>query len=251
MGDDPGTFGACKSHLLIPFSPFAMFEARRPESVGLASEAALELLLDVCAPLAPAPLATEISVFQGRSLIEVWEAAERIAGENLPAPFWAYPWAAGCALARVLLDHPEYVRTRRVLDIGAGGGITSLAAARAGAEEVVANDVDPWAIAVTRLAARRQQTELTYLLQDITEQPAIVDRFDVVLCSDMAYERRMTPRYHSLLQRARSRGARVFVADAGRKYFDASGLQLLAEFRLPVPQDLEGVKERVARVYEF
>ena len=115
----------------------------------------------------------------------------------------------------------------------------ALAAARAGAEEVVANDVDPWAIAVTRLAARRQQTELTYLLQDITEQPAIVDRFDVVLCSDMAYERRMTPRYYSLLQRARSRGARVFVADAGRKYFDASGLQLLAEFRLPVPHCVE------------
>jgi predicted nicotinamide N-methyase len=67
----------------------------------------------------------------------------------------------------------------------------------------------------------------------------------------MAYERRMAPRYAALLQRARNRGARVLVADAGRKYFDASGMRQLARFELVVPKDLEGVDVRVARVFEM
>lgn len=190
-------------------------------------------------------------MFQGRSLIEVWEAAEKIAGENLAAPFWAYPWAAGCGLARIVLDQPALVSGKRVLDLGAGGGVVSIAASRAGALEVVANDVDPWAMAVMRLAAARQGISLTLLMEDLTERLAAVDGFDVVLCSDMAYEKRMAPRYQTLLQRAKNRGARVLVADAGRTYFDATGLSLIAEFTLDVPRDLEGVDRRVARVFEM
>ncbi|MGQ0814551.1 MAG: class I SAM-dependent methyltransferase [Gemmatimonadota bacterium] len=212
---------------------------------------ALARLLEQYAPFAPAPLSPEIAVFQGRSLVEVWEAAEQLAGENLPAPFWAYPWAAGCALARVVLDHPEYVRDLRVLDLGAGGGIVAIAAKRAEAREVVANDVDPWAIAVMRLAAQRQRIALSYRQDDLTETISAVDGFDVVLCSDMAYEKRMAPKYQALLQRAKNRGARVLVADAGRTYFDASGMKRLAEYELEVPKDLEGVEVRIARVYEF
>lgn len=219
--------------------------------MNLPTRDVLEDLLSRYAPFQPAPLSPEISVFQGKSLVEVWEAAEKIAGENLPAPFWAYPWAAGCGLARVILDHPEYVAHKKVLDLGAGGGIVSIAAKKSGAREVVANDVDPWAMAVMRLAAEKQDIELTCLLADLTEKIASVDGFDVVLCSDMAYEKRMAPRYDALLKRARNRNARVLVADAGRTYFNPSGMTLLAEYHLKVPRDLEGVPERTARVYEM
>lgn len=181
----------------------------------------------------------------------MWEAAEKVAGENLAAPFWAYPWAAGCGLARVVLDQPELVSGKRVLDLGAGGGVVSIAAARAGALKVVANDVDPWAMAVMRVAAARQGVSLTLLMEDLTERLSSVDGFDVVLCSDMAYEKRMAPRYLALLRRARNRGARVLVADAGRTYFDAAGLTMIAEFQLRVPRDLEGVESRVARVFQM
>ncbi|MGQ0562605.1 MAG: class I SAM-dependent methyltransferase [Gemmatimonadota bacterium] len=213
------------------------------------SRSVLEELLDRYAPFGPAPLCPEISVFQGRSLVEVWEAAEKIAGENLPAPFWAYPWAAGCALARVVLDRPEHVRGKRVLDLGAGGGVVSIAAKYAGASEVVANDVDPWAIAVARLAAERQQLELSFRLEDLTARISAVDDFELVLCGDMAYEKRMTPRYQAVLQRAKNRGATVLVADAGRMYFEPGDMELLAQFELDVPRDLEGVETRIARVY--
>ncbi len=211
----------------------------------------LESLLDQYAPLAPVPLCPEIQAFQGSSLVEVWEAAEQLAGENLAAPFWAYPWAAGAALARVVLDRAQDFSGRKVLDIGCGGGVAALAAARAEALRVVANDVDPWALAVARIAARRQHLELEYLQEDLTEHPRHATGYDVVLCSDLAYERRTAPKQRTLLERARIDGARVFVADAGRTYFEDRGLELIAEYNLVVPQDLEGVKERTARVYEL
>jgi predicted nicotinamide N-methyase len=211
----------------------------------------LEQLLDQYAPLAPVPLCPEISAFQGNSLVQVWEAAERLAGQNLPAPFWAYPWAAGVGLARVVIDRADDFVGRRVLDIGCGGGVAALAAAYADAARVVANDVDPWALAVARLAAARQRLYLDFLQEDLTEHPRHITGYDIVLCSDLAYERRTAPRQRALLERARVDGARVFVADAGRTYFTDDGLQQIAEYSLEVPKDLEGVEMRVARVFEM
>jgi predicted nicotinamide N-methyase len=222
-----------------------------PDRVPAPDSAALEALLDEFAPFGPAPLSPEIEVFHAKGLVEVWEAAERLAGRTISPPFWAYAWPGGAALARVILDHPDWVAGRRVLDIGAGGGIASLAAAKAGAREVVANDQDPWAIATCRIAAARQGLSLTPLLSDLTARPSVSEDFDVVLCGDMAYERRVAPRIRALLERAHRAGARVLVADAGRAYFDATGLVFLAEYRVAVPRDLEGVDERTARVYAF
>lgn len=188
-------------------------------------------------------------MFQARSLVEVWEAAESIAGCPVPSPFWAYAWPAGIALARVLLDSPDLARGRRVLDFGAGGGVASLAAARAGATLVVANDVDPWAGAVTRVAASRQGLNVETYTGDLTEDAAFIDGFDVLLASDLSYERHAAPAQRALLERAHARGTLVLIADAGRTYFDDSGLRMVASYDIAVPLDLEGVGERRARVF--
>jgi predicted nicotinamide N-methyase len=203
------------------------------------------------APLTPAPLCPEIRVHYAHSLVAVWEAAEALVGRPLPAPFWAYPWPGGCALARVLLDRPALVRGRSVLDFGAGGGVAALAAAFAGAASVVANDIDPWALRVTRLAADAHRLSVDTLADDICAAPPLVDDFDVVLCSDLAYERSQAPLQRRVLDRAAANGATVLVADAGRTYFDASGMTLLSTVELDVPPDLEGVARRTARVYEL
>ena len=217
----------------------------------LPNPAALTELLDRCTNFEPPPLVPEIRVFQARSLVEVWEAAEAVAGSTVPSPFWAYAWPAGIALARVLLDQPAIARGRRVLDFGAGGGIASLAASRAGAVLVTANDVDPWASAVTRLAAGRQRLHVVTHTGDLTSDTTVVDRHDLVLASDLSYERAAAPRQRALLDHARARGCDVLIADAGRTYFDDSGLQLIASYDIAVPQDLEGVTSRRARVFRM
>ncbi|HEX2166150.1 MAG TPA: 50S ribosomal protein L11 methyltransferase [Longimicrobiales bacterium] len=213
--------------------------------------AEMERLLTDYAPLTPVPLCPRILAHQAPTLIDIWEAAERLAGQPLAAPFWAYAWPGGCALARVLLDRPELVRGQRVLDFGAGGGVTALAASYAGAAAVTANDIDPWALLVADLAANARGLALSTLAEDLCDAPALVDDYDVVLCSDLAYERRETPRQRAVLDRAVANQALVLVADAGRTYFDPSGMALLAEYDIEVPRDLEGVPRREARVYRL
>ncbi|MBR9989663.1 MAG: methyltransferase, partial [Gemmatimonadetes bacterium] len=164
--------------------------------------AAMERLLAAHAPLAPAPLCPEILAHQAHSLVDIWEAAEGLAGGSLAAPFWAYAWPGGCALARVILDDPALVRGRTVLDFGAGGGVTSLAAAYVGAASITANDIDGWALTTIDIAARGQGLEVTTLLDDICARPALVDGYEVVLCSDLAYERSEAPRQRAVLERA-------------------------------------------------
>src|SRR5437763_1932409 len=68
-------------------------------------------------------------------------------------PFWASAWAGGQALARYVLDHPQVVAGRRVLDLASGSGVVAVAAAKAGAAEVTANDIDPYALAAVAMNA--------------------------------------------------------------------------------------------------
>src|SRR3546814_17605336 len=67
--------------------------------------------------------------------------------------FWAFACAGGQALARYLLDHPEVVRGKRVLDFAAGSGLQGIAAMLAGAASVEAADLDAFACAACRLKA--------------------------------------------------------------------------------------------------
>jgi len=83
--------------------------------------------------LATPPLLPEIRLYLARDAFGLWERIERDTGqEQLPPPFWAFPWAGGQALARYLLDHPDCVRGRIVLDLASGSGLVAIAAAAAG-----------------------------------------------------------------------------------------------------------------------
>jgi predicted nicotinamide N-methyase len=97
------------------------------------------------------------------------------------APYWAFCWGSGQALARHLLDHPELVRGRVVADFGAGSGVAAIAAARAGARQVVAVDSDPHALRAVRENARLNDVQLT-------AQTALPETFDVLVASDVLYE---------------------------------------------------------------
>lgn len=210
-----------------------------------------EEMLDEFAPLSPAPLCPEVQVFQARSLVEVWEALDRLEGRPTPSPFFAYAWPGGAALGRVLLDRPELVAGKRVIDVGCGGGVVALAAATAGAAHVVANDIDPRALLATRIAARRQGLDIATLPDDLVKDPATIADYDVVLCADLAYERSAAPGLAALLRTAREAGVEVLVSDAGRQYFDPPDTEPLASFEVDVPRDLEGVGRRTAAVYRL
>jgi predicted nicotinamide N-methyase len=211
----------------------------------------LEQFLDRYAPLSDVSLCPEIRAFTASSLVDVWEAAEQLAATVLPSPFWAFPWPAGIALARVILDRPELVRARKVIDMGAGGGVTCFACASAGARQVLACDVDPWSLAVARIGARRQALAIDVSRADPASYPEVLDPFDVVLCADLAYDRATAALERMALERAAARGATVLLANAGRSYFDVGGLELIADFTVPAVQDLEGDSAKFTQVFRL
>jgi hypothetical protein len=103
------------------------------------------------------PLVPEIKLFLADEVMRLWreteaeaEAAKAGIG-SLPPPYWAFAWPGGQALARYILDNPDTVRGRTVLDFGAGSGLLAIAAAKAGAECVVAAETDPLALAAIDL----------------------------------------------------------------------------------------------------
>jgi predicted nicotinamide N-methyase len=212
-------------------------------------EETLGRLLDDHAPLTPVPACPSVSAFGATSLVDVWQAAERVAGCVLPAPFWAFPWPAGIALARVLFDDPDLVRSRSAIDVGAGGGVSCFAAARCAAGRVVACDMDPWALAVVRLGARRQGLRVETVRAELTETAGLLAGHELILCGDLAYDRSRATAERAAIESAVEAGAVAILADAGRTYFDAGGLELLAEYELDVVRDLEGSERKVARVW--
>ncbi|WP_285708774.1 50S ribosomal protein L11 methyltransferase [Microtetraspora sp. NBRC 16547] len=128
---------------------------------------------------------------------EVFGLWERTGG----LPFWAYAWAGGQALARHVLDYPELVRGRTVLDLASGSGLVAIAAAMAGAAGVVANDIDPHAVAAIALNARANGAAVTVRSGDILSTTPEVD---VVLAGDAFYDVALTRRVMPFLLRTRA-----------------------------------------------
>lgn len=121
-------------------------------------------------------------------------------------PYWGFCWASGLAVARFLIEHPQWVKSKRVLDFGAGSGVAGIAACMAGAIEVVACDLDPLAIAACQANARLNGVELGYSRDFFAE----ADRFDLILVADVLYDRANLP----LLDQFLSRGRQALVADS-------------------------------------
>jgi predicted nicotinamide N-methyase len=121
-------------------------------------------------------------------------------------PYWCFCWASGLVLARWLAEQPQWVRGKRVLDFGAGSGVAAIAAAKAGALEVVACDLDPLALAACRANAELNDVQLSYSADFFAEQ----DRFDLIIVADVLYDRANLP----LLDQFLSRGQQALVADS-------------------------------------
>jgi predicted nicotinamide N-methyase len=146
-------------------------------------------------------------------------------------PYWAYVWAGGAVLARYILDHPQTVAGRRVLDLGAGSGLVGIAAAKAGARDVIAAEIDRNGVAALGLNAAANGVAITVIGDDITRgSPPMVD---LVLAGDVFYGQDVADRVMPFLERCLNAGIEVLVGDPGRAYLPRSRLRLLAEYNVP------------------
>jgi predicted nicotinamide N-methyase len=200
--------------------------------------------------LASVPLVPEIRTYQADDAIALWEITEDLhGGPGLAPPFWAFPWAGGQALARFVLDHPDLVAGRTVLDLAAGSGLVGLAASLAGARSVVANEIDPYAIAAVRLNAAANAREIQPYQGNLLVETAT--DADVVLAGDVFYNRDMAAAMLRFLRAARDRGALVLAGDPGRAYVPTDGLVRVASLTVPVIRDLEDVDVKETIVWRL
>jgi predicted nicotinamide N-methyase len=177
-------------------------------------------------------LVPEIRLHQASEPISVWQRTERATGRTgLDPPFWAFAWAGGQALARYLLDHPESVKDRQVIDIASGSGLVAIAAAKAGAAAVTGYDIDPLAIAAITLNAEANGAAVRAVRADILDSDAA--GVDVMLVADAFYERELAVRVTRFLERSHARRADVLVGDFGRAYLPRDRLAPLAAYDVP------------------
>jgi predicted nicotinamide N-methyase len=200
----------------------------------------------IAAPL----LVPEIRLHLASEITPLWQATEAtLARDQLPPPYWAFAWAGGQALARHVLDHPELVRGKPVLDIGAGSGLLALAAARAGAGSATAAEIDPFAVTAIALNAALNQLAVT------VETADVIGRFPVpwqiALVGDMCYERPLAERLTRWLSELARNGVDVLLGDPGRNYLPKDGLTPLARYTVPTSLDLENRTSREGVVWRL
>ena len=228
----------------------------------------------------------EIRLYLARDAFGLWERIERDTGQQqLPPPFWAFPWAGGQALARYLLDHPGQVRGRAVLDLASGSGLVAIAAAAAGAASVTPSETDPLAVAAITLNAGVNRVRLEPTVGDLLDAPGLkgpdraragagspgaaspgaaspgvalrgvvsagVVSAGVVLAGDAFYDRDMASRMLPFLERASRAGALVLVGDPGRAYLPRDRFDQVTTYDVPVERVIEDADVKPTTVWRL
>lgn len=191
----------------------------------------------------------ELKLHLADDAVSLWELTEEELGQlGLPPPFWAFAWAGGQALARYLLDHPDTVRGKSVLDVASGSGLVAIAAMMAGAARARAVDIDSFAAHAAMLNAA-----LNGVTVETDDQDPIgraVDA-DVVLIGDLFYDRDLAPRVLKWIDALHEEGKTVLIGDPGRTYLPRERLEQVAAYDVPVTRALEDAEVKRAAVWRL
>jgi predicted nicotinamide N-methyase len=199
--------------------------------------------------LAAVPHVPEISLYLADEAHDLWQRTEEELAEiGLPPPFWAFAWAGGQGLARHVLDQPELVAGKKVLDFATGSGLVAIAAVKAGAGHVVAVDIDPFCAAAVDLNAEKNGVGIAFESQDLIGQQ---DDWDVLLAGDVFYDRALADRLLSWFLALAKNGTEILIGDPGRSYLPKKHLVEIGVYQVPVTRALEDAEVKRTTVWRF
>ena len=195
------------------------------------------------------PHVPEIRLHLADEAHELWlKTEDELDALGLPPPFWAFAWAGGQGLARHLIDHPDLVRGKAVLDFASGSGLVAIAARLAGAARVTAADIDPWSATAARLNAQANGVDFEISQSDLIGADL---GWDVILAGDVFYDQAISASIRPWFSSLAKRGALVLVGDPGRSYCPREGMELLATYMVPVTRALEDSEIKRTSVFRF
>ncbi|WP_421578002.1 class I SAM-dependent methyltransferase [Shinella sp. M31] len=195
------------------------------------------------------PHVPEVKLRLATEAHDLWlKTEEELEEIGLPPPFWAFAWAGGQGLARHVLDHPELVAGKSVLDFASGSGLVGIAARMAGASAVLAADIDPWSGTAIRLNAVLNDMSLDYTVENMVGRD---DGWDLLLAGDVFYDRGFADVLIPWFSGLAARGATVLVGDPGRAYCPRERMEVLATYTVPVTRALEDSEVKKTTVWRF
>jgi predicted nicotinamide N-methyase len=192
----------------------------------------------------------EIRLHLAAEFTPLWQMTEdRLRQSNLPPPFWAIAWPGGQGAARYILDNPDIVKGKRVVDFAAGSGLIAIAAMTAGARSALAVDIDALAREAIKLNAEINNVSVkTSEGLDLTKAP---EDIDVIVAGDVCYQQAMSTTIIRWLRHCVEAGAFVLLADPGRAYVPQEGLIKQASYDVPTSRDIEDQEVRTATVWRM
>jgi len=196
------------------------------------------------------PACPELRLHLASEVTPLWEATEAyLEKNNVPPPYWAFPWVGGQALARHILDNPSLVAGKSVLDFASGSGLVGIAAKMAGAAQVLATDIDKVALASIHL--NMAENGVTIQASDHNVLDDQYCPWDVVVAGDVCYEKPMAETTFAWLRRCSAQGAKALMADPGRAYLPKTGLMRLSKITIACSLDLEDRTSREVGIYQI
>lgn len=205
-------------------------------------------ILDNTAVMSP-PHVPEVRLHLADEAHVLWlKTEEELEEIGLPPPFWAFAWAGGQGLARYVLDQPDIVRGKRVLDFASGSGLVAIAAMKAGAASVLAADIDPWTGTAVQLNSRLNEVAIAFTSENRLGKPVAAD---VLLAGDVFYDPRFADALIPWFTSVVAAGKAVIIGDPGRSYCPKDLMTPLATYEVPVTRALEDAEVKKTTVWQF
>jgi predicted nicotinamide N-methyase len=205
-------------------------------------------LLESFAPLSPVPHCESLKAHIAPDFFKLWENYEKEQDRITEIPYWAAVWPGAKSLAAHILKNPDLVKDKTILDFGSGSGVGSIAAIKAGAKKVIANDIDSIAQYVANLNFAANEVEIETSCENLLSSDNDLF-YDLILVSDMFYERSTAKPLHNFLKKCIYKGSKVLIADGTRLFTPRENLQEILTETIPVNKELEGMKERKVSLF--
>lgn len=195
------------------------------------------------------PHVPEIKLHLADEAHDLWHRTEEeLQASGLEPPFWAFAWAGGQGLARHVLDTPDCVRGKNVLDFATGSGLVAIAAQMSGAASILAADIDLFSADAVALNAGLNGFTLEHTAENLVGQHR---GWDVVLAGDVFYDQAMAVVLLPWFEELALHGTQILIGDPGRAYLPKDRLEKLSEHQVQVTRALEDLDVRKTIVWRY